>query len=226
MFEERPSRLPGAVVWRRRPGPTTQPQRILPDGCMDLMWYGDRLVVAGPDTTAWMSTAPRGAAVTGVRFPPGTGPSVFGVPARELLGQRVPLADLWPAGEVGRLAEQVSQAEGPGLALERIAAGRHPEPDPLIGEVVTRLRTGATVAGIAEAIGLGERQLHRRSLAAFGYGPKTLERILRLHRALGLVQRGIPFASVAATAGYADQAHLARDVKALAGVPLRELISA
>ncbi|MGW5695942.1 helix-turn-helix domain-containing protein, partial [Streptomyces asiaticus] len=69
-----------------------------------------------------------------------------------------------------------------------------------------------------------ERQLHRRSLAAFGYGPKTLGRVLRLNRALDLARTGLPFAEVAATAGYADQAHLARDVRALAGVPLGRLL--
>jgi AraC-like DNA-binding protein len=34
----------------------------------------------------------------------------------------------------------------------------------------------------------------------------------------------MPFAEVAATAGYADQAHLAREVRALAGRPLSRLL--
>ncbi|MFD9260612.1 helix-turn-helix domain-containing protein, partial [Streptomyces sp. NPDC059538] len=66
----------------------------------------------------------------------------------------------------------------------------------------------------------GERQLHRRSLDAFGYGPRTLGRILRLRRALALARAGMPFAEVACVAGYADQAHLAREVRALAGTAL------
>ena len=49
---------------------------------------------------------------------------------------------------------------------------------------------------------------------------KTLARVLRLRRALALARAGTPFATVAVRAGYADQAHLARDVKALTGVPL------
>jgi AraC-like DNA-binding protein len=51
-----------------------------------------------------------------------------------------------------------------------------------------------------------------------------LTRILRMQRAVVLARRGTPFAEVSATAGYADQAHLARDVKALAGVPLGRLL--
>ena len=66
--------------------------------------------------------------------------------------------------------------------------------------------------------------MHRRSLAAFGYGPKTLARILRFQRALALARAGTPLAEVAVRSGYADQAHLAREVRALAGVPLGRLM--
>jgi AraC-like DNA-binding protein len=74
-------------------------------------------------------------------------------------------------------------------------------------------------------VAFSERQLHRRSLLLFGYGPKTLARILRLGTALDLARGGAPFGRVAAEAGYADQAHLSREVKALAGVPLSTLIT-
>ena len=46
-----------------------------------------------------------------------------------------------------------------------------------------------------------------------------------MQRAVMLARRGSPFASVSAEAGYADQAHLAREVRAMAGVPLGVLIS-
>ncbi|OSC73969.1 transcriptional regulator, partial [Streptomyces sp. BF-3] len=72
----------------------------------------------------------------------------------------------------------------------------------------------------AAEVGLGARQLHRRSLAAFGYGPKTLARILRLQRALALVRTGLPFAEAASAAGCTDQAHLAREMRDLAGTTL------
>lgn len=66
--------------------------------------------------------------------------------------------------------------------------------------------------------------MHRRSLTAFGYGPKTLARVLRLQRALALARAGVPYADTAARTGFADQAHLARDVRELAGMPLGELL--
>ncbi|MBO1418112.1 helix-turn-helix domain-containing protein, partial [Streptomyces sp. FH025] len=56
-------------------------------------------------------------------------------------------------------------------------------------------------------------------------GPKTLARILRLQRALGLARAGVPLADTAARTGYADQSHLAREVRELAGVPVTVLLS-
>ncbi|MGP3638656.1 helix-turn-helix domain-containing protein, partial [Streptomyces sp. 24-1644] len=83
---------------------------------------------------------------------------------------------------------------------------------------------GRTVADTARAAGLGARQLHRRSLAAFGYGPKTLARVLRLQRALGLVRSGMPYADAAYAAGCTDQAHLAREMRDLAGTTLSDYL--
>ena len=108
------------------------------------------------------------------------------------------------------------------VALDRAAAAG--PPDPLLREVVAALDAGRSVAATADRLGLSARQLHRRSLAAFGYGPKTLARVLRLQRALALARAGVPFAETAARAGFADQAHLARDVRELAGMPLGELL--
>ncbi|MFI6560062.1 helix-turn-helix domain-containing protein [Streptomyces sp. NPDC050534] len=225
MYEERPSRLPGAVVWRNTPAEAGV-GRVLPDGCMDLLWHEGRLLVAGPDTRAYLTEGAPGV-WTGLRFRPGTAPALLGVPAHELRDRRVALADLWPAAEVRRLTARMHAAAGPASGLDelalRLAAAAEP-PDPLLRHLVAALDAGRPVAATAGELGLGARQLHRRSLAAFGYGPKTLARVLRLQRALGLARRGVPFAETAARTGFADQAHLSRDVKELAGVPLRELL--
>lgn len=228
VYRERASRLAGAVVWRGADEPAGSVQRVLPDGCMDLLWVNGALLVAGPDTTAHLSRVPAGTGYVGLRFPPGTGPAVVGVPAHELRDQRVPLADVWSSADVRRLAEYVDGAPDRGAALEEIAHGRLRQLDSLdrtAAHVVASLRAGVTVAATAQAVGLGERQLHRRCLVAFGYGAKTLARILRMSRAVEAARSGAPFASVAADCGYADQAHLAREVRELAGVPLGTLRS-
>ncbi|MFD7441316.1 helix-turn-helix domain-containing protein [Streptomyces sp. NPDC059909] len=223
MYAERPSRLDGAVVWSRLesgPGPVMP---VLPDGCMDLLWTDGRLLVAGPDTHAQTPGDGPAARYAGVRFAPGAAPAFFGVPAHELRDLRVDLTDLWPAQDVRRLAERITDAPDPVTELEAVAL-RHavdrPPPDPLLRAVVDGLNAGRSVAATADAVGLGARQLHRRSLDAFGYGPKTLARVLRLQRALAHVRAGVPYAQAALAAGCADQAHLAREMRDLTGLTL------
>jgi AraC-like DNA-binding protein len=144
---------------------------------------------------------------------------VFGVPANELRDSRVALDEIWPQRLVDGLTARVSEAEDTTAELMDIARARI-RVDPVTDAVVAKLRAGLAVAQVAEVVGLSERQLLRRSLNAFGYGPKTLARVLRMEKALALAAKGVPPAEVAASTGYADQAHLSRDVKALAGVPL------
>ncbi len=228
-YRERASRLAGAVVWTRTAVPGDAAP-VLPDGCMDLLWTEGRLFVAGPDTRAYVSDEPGGPRrYAGVRFFPGSAPSCLGVPAHELRDRRVDLAELWDAGQVRRLTERVDAAADPAAALEAVAVRRAADaepPDPRLTAVVAALSTGWSVASTAERVGWSERQLHRRALAAFGYGPKTLGRVLRLQRALVLARGGVGAAEVAVVAGYADQAHLAREVRELAGAPLGVLLRA
>lgn len=226
MYRERTSRLTGAVVWTSTPSGEGQ-GRVLPDGCMDLLWHDGRLLVAGPDTRAHRTGGPPGT-WAGIRFHPGTAPALLGVPAHELRDRRVELAELWPAAAVRRVTARVNAADHPAHGLEdvalRRAAGTAP-PDPLLGRLVTALDAGRPVAAAADELGVSARQLHRRSLAAFGYGPKTLARILRMRRALALARAGVPLAETAARAGYADQPHMARDVRNLAGAALSDLLA-
>lgn len=183
------------------PGSAAGERRVLPDGCMDVIWADGALLVAGPDTAAHVVTDRPGARYVGLRFGPGTGPMVFGVPAHELRDQRVPLADLWPGAEARRLAERAGEAADVlarlGAVLEEEAArrlGTAPRrvDAALVGAVVEGVRAGLPVARIAADAGVGERRLHRRCLDAFGYGPRTLGRILRMNRAVDLARGGTP----------------------------------
>jgi AraC-like DNA-binding protein len=224
VYRERASSIAGAVVWTGTSDGSES--RILPDGCMDLLWMDSHLVVAGPDTTSFLSRQPAGAVVAGLRFASGVAPSVLGAPAHVFRDQRVRLDQLWSTAEVRRLEDRVAASASLGRALEDVVAdhGRGPaQADPLTIEVVRRAERGEQVASIAASVGLSSRQLHRRALDAFGYGPKLLARILRLGEALDLARRGVPLALVAAECGYADQAHLADDVRMLAGTTLGRL---
>ncbi|MWA07439.1 helix-turn-helix domain-containing protein [Actinomadura sp. LD22] len=203
-------------------------QRVVPDGCVDVIWSEGGLQVAGPDTGPMPAAVRPGSVLVAVRFGPGAAPPVLGVPADAVRDARVPLRELW-GGAADGLAEAVA---GAGSLEERRAvlvggvrarAAVAGPVDPLVPVVVAGV-AGGSVRGVADAVGLGERQLRRRSLAVFGYGPKMLQRVLRFQRALGLARSGMALADVAFAAGYADQAHFANEVRALAGEPVRALL--
>ena len=228
-YRERPARIPGAQVWTRTA--LGGEYRILPDGCMDLLLTNDDLVVAGPDSRAWTGTADdRGTRYAGLRFAPGSAPAFLGVPARELLNQRVPLAELWSPSRTRQLRDRILSAPDRSAALDLEVATLTEEPaDRLITHVLRSVRTGllrgsAGVSRLAGTIGLSERQLHRRCLDAFGYGPKMLDRVLWMNVALDHARTGLTLADVAVLTGYSDQAHFTRDVKALTGLPPKILL--
>ena len=209
----------GAVLWRRQV--VDGPVAVLPDGCMDLLWLDGRLLVAGPDTRVHHSTG-TATTVYGIRFAPGTAPALLGVRAEELRDRRAEVSEVWHGPQARAMTELVAGAPDPARGLEEVArrcARSAAPPDPLSAQVVRRLRAGDSVAATAAALGLGTRRLHRLSVAAFGYGPKTLARILRMEYALDLARAGTGWADVAATAGYVDQSHLVREIRALAGRP-------
>src|SRR5690606_820942 len=179
-----------------------------------LLWHRGELVVAGPDTVAHVATWTPKAGHAGLRFGAGVGPRVIGVPAHAVRDQRIPLSDLWPADHVRRFTEQVAASKRPVEALESIASERLRDsspPDPIGSLLLGRLASVRRIGALAEDAGLSARQLYRRSLDALGYGPKTFARIMRMNHALDLCRAGRSAADAASVAGYADQAHFARD---------------
>lgn len=77
---------------------------------------------------------------------------------------------------------------------------------------------------MADRLGLSTRQLHRRCLSSFGYGPRRLTRVLRLSRLCDERGSSVPLAQLAHATGYADQAHLSREVRELAGTTPARLV--
>src|SRR4051812_34707453 len=107
MYEERASALlPGAFVWRGISD--GRPSRVLPDGCIDLLWDGAAITIAGPDTTAHVFHKPAGHVLIGLRFAPGWAPSTVGIPAVELRDQRVALDAVWSSAESRRVAARLA----------------------------------------------------------------------------------------------------------------------
>lgn len=192
---------------------------VLPDGCMDLVWTGRELLVAGPDTGPHPTRREPGVLSAGLRFAPGRLPALLGLPAAEVRDRRAPLAELHPVPARRALA-RLEHGEPPLPVLLDLTLALPGDPaERAVRLVADQLAAGASATATADRLGWTERSLHRRCLAAFGYGPAVLRRVLRFRRAALLLYDGVPIASAAAEAGYADQPHLSREMRALAGVP-------
>lgn len=217
-----------ACLWEHDVPPGHE-QRIIPDGCVDLVRLDGELVVVGADTGPVVS-APGvvpASRTSGIRLRPGAAGAVLGLPASEVRDQRVPLADLWP--DVGpALAETLDTADPAGRLnlLARTVLHRRAERDELVAAAARRLGVpGVRIAGVAEDLGVSERHLHRRTVTAVGYGPKMLGRVARLRRLIALsAGTQPPLADRALLAGYASQAHMSDEVRRLTGrTPVRFL---
>lgn len=212
-------------------------QQVLPDGCVDIVWVGDaEPIVAGPATRHTRVVLPVGVDIVGLRFRPGHVQALLGVPADELLDVSVSLAGIWGRaaarfGEAGRANRPADER------LDSIADASlwhfadRPQADPAVATCVAWLggRPAARIDDLRDVSDLSSRQLQRRFRSAVGYGPKTFQRIIRLQRLLDLSTRdgvrNLRLADLSAAAGYADQAHMSREVRDLTGQPPVSLLA-
>lgn len=222
-----PDALNSALVclWVRVVPPEgTTPTLVLPDACVDLIWQQGRgAYIAGPDTGPVPTPLPPGAILVGARFRPGAGGPALGIPLKELLNRRVDLLHLRP-----ELARLFPTAVTPSKALRLVTTTaahliNEGPPDVLVCQASRLLaQPQAHVEALPSELGVSERQFRRRFQSAVGYGPKTLQRVLRFRRFLAYIDARpaqVNLARIALDLGYADQPHLTRESTRLSGLP-------
>lgn len=199
----------------------TKPMAVVPDGYCDLICIDGRLMVVGPDRTAAFPEIGPGSEIVGARFAPGAAAVWLDLPLSEIVGRTLPLRDLRRSAAADDLEARLANCPDMAARLALLADGlktlmpdcRPPADIGLIFAAADRKGSGRPPAGLLESLDIGERQLRRRCRHHFGYGIKTLERIRRLQRFLNLCREGAaPLAALALEAGFADQAHMTREV--------------
>jgi AraC-like DNA-binding protein len=225
---------PVACTWQGVPG---QPRRmrLLPDGCLDLVWDGQHVRAVRPAGRQVRHPVGETALVIGLRIRPGWAAAVLGTPVGELPGI-ADLADLWdPAttnGLQAALAQAATPAAGRAVLTETVIArlARSVGPDRRVLAAVTQLaQPRAILADAARHAGLSSRQLRRCFEDHVGLPPKTLQTILRFQRFrawLAGSSAKVTLAFAAAECGYFDQAHACRDCARLAGTTPAVLLAA
>ena len=164
--------------------------------------------------------------------------ALLGMPAGQLAN-----LDVDASAVLGRFAGELRERIG----QQRTWAGRFSVLDTLLGERVgaadcaararpevgyawrrlRALRGAVRVSALAAETGWSERHLNARFRAETGLSPKAAARVFRFTAARGRIAEaavspsrvGLPLADLAAECGYYDQAHLAREFRALAGCP-------
>lgn len=195
--------------WTVRDDGEMREQRVLPDGCADLIFD----LSEGSGSAVGTMTKPIVAAaegdLLGVRFKPGRAAAFLRIPLAEITDARVPLAELWRDDPH---AFDIAQLEA--VLLKRL----HPDRDPRVDAAVDRIIRGAErVETIANDIGISRQHLARQFLHHVGVPPKTFARVMRFRRVLDSLGGDVDWADVAAANGYYDQSHLIADFRELAG---------
>jgi AraC-like DNA-binding protein len=210
------------------------PQRVLPDGCMDIIVARHSAARDGREAfaitavgamTRYLDATPLTMRL-GVRFEPGMAAPFLRVPGSELRDLEVPLDDLW-GGEGRRLLERIAKARSTadrvsaldGWLCDRLAAAPCVDADVLsvVHDIVARRGAGPVGESVRASV-RSERQLRRRFENAVGLSPKRFARIVRLQHVLGRsAAKPARWADVALDAGYYDQAHMIAEFRALTG---------
>ena len=210
--------------------PSEFAQRVLPDACVDIVLINDEPpMVIGPWIAPFVARLPAGTMIIGARCRPGHAGRLLGLPASALLNQSVPLCAVWgSAASVGfqRITDERSLA-GRRSAMEVALLGRLSHANPF--DEATNAAIGwlarnpqARVEQLSQWLGFSSRQIQRRFTMAVGYGPKLFQSVLRFQRLLNLTGCASAPGSLAqfsAEAGYADQAHMTREVQRFSGMP-------
>ena len=164
--------------------------------------------------------------VVGAHFRPAGLAALFEMPADEVAGLAVPLDDLWP-GFSEALQDRARSARVLHDPARRLGLFEQALLARLRAQVATdamadwawrRIAAGATITEVRRASGWSHASFVHRYRAACGLMPKQHAAVMRFQQALQAGARGLPWAEVAALAGYADQAHLSRAFRTLAGM--------
>lgn len=158
--------------------------------------------------------------------------SVLDVSLADVTRRVVALADVAPGARTvsDQLADAPTWAERFGVVerwlVDRIRAA--PAPSAQVSWATRQLeRTGGLVrvAGLCSELGCGRKHLAALFQEHVGVTPKVYATLIRFDRLVGRIRSspGASWADLALDLGFADQAHLAREVRRFAGVTPTDL---
>ncbi|MBN1848097.1 MAG: helix-turn-helix transcriptional regulator [Deltaproteobacteria bacterium] len=223
---------------------STAPNRILPDGCVDIIInMGDpflemdadtsdindeKVYIVGAMQTPILIGMMGHVDVIGIRFKPGGAFPFFGFPINTITDRSIPLDDVWSGISStmnSRMPEQTTIRSKTSiledLLLKRL--GTFPVLDALTLEAIRIIykKDGlVSIRTISQNLNITGRHLERKFLKHVGISPKMLCRIVRLQYALSHLkkQHNPIWTYIVYKSGYYDQAHFIKEFKILTGL--------
>jgi AraC-like DNA-binding protein len=185
-----------------------------------------RQIAAGIQTEAAAIRVPGGPlGVVVTRLRPEAASRLIGSSLQDLTDSSVAMRDLFGAGPVSVLEEQLAEAQSSRERVQHVEAFLLPrlranELDPAMQHAVRSLRNNPTLSGrvLAAQLDISERHLSRRFRSIFGISPKQFARIARIGKIVRARWNGGTWADIAHSMGFFDQAHMINDFKSMAGV--------
>lgn len=221
---------------------TPTENRILPDGCMDIIFdfkdSSNRFPAYVVGTMSHPLMVPMAGFVDllGIRFKPGAIQPFLSFFAAECTDQAADLSCFWGP----RWSEVWNQLRGMQSTQERISFleldllknfGWRMGLDPYVQYCVKQIqknRGNTPLNALERGTGLSARQLERKFARDIGLGPKTFSRIIRFQNIVQTAQAAkiADWAGLATELGYADQSHLVREFREFSGTTPLALIAA
>jgi AraC-like DNA-binding protein len=200
----------------------------LPHPTVHLVFEARRGRVVGVPSGAFRRRLTGQRHVFGVKFRPAAFSPWLGAPLSTITDQRMPLRALW--ADAPALVAEVSSATAVAAAIAAVVPALRRRAPPLdattleLRDLVERMSTDASITRAEQAAALAGvtlRTLQRAFERRVGVSPKWVIRRYRLHEAAARLTQPEPpsLADLAAELGYFDQAHFAREFKAVVGAP-------
>lgn len=203
------------------------PQRILPDGCADLIFD----LTEGRESVYWVGTMTKSFVIEkseskkliGIRFNPGGARSLLGKPLSEITDQRIRL-DQTSSFLLDSIVTQPVvnfnviqnwlmkniQAEKPLIVIQKIH------------QMIREANGDVRVSEVSETLGLSRQYINRIMREHVGVDLKTFQQIIRMRlltSRLGTTAcKEIDWASIAQEYGFYDQSHLIHDFNEIVGL--------
>ena len=207
-------------------------QTILPHPNVNLAFEVSGTGIYGVDRRLFTRSLAGQGRAFGVRFRAGCFRPFWQAPISQLTDRVVPAARLF-GGRAEKTRQAIMCDAGAGAGAEMTALAEAllcsflPSRDPVAEQVadlvacITADPALRRVDELAAASGLTARSLQRLFADYVGVSPKWVMRRARLHEAAERADSGeqVDWAELAASLGYADQAHLTRDFTATIGIP-------